>query len=66
MDRDGENDRGRNGKRGRDREKKGEEEEEEKTQEQLEEEELMKKMMGFTQFDSTKVGPFCATVTTGI
>ena len=32
-----------------------EEEEEEKTQEQLEEEELMKKVMGFTHFDSTKV-----------
>ena len=58
MDRDGENDKGRDGKRERDRERKGEEEEEEKTQEQLEEEELMKKMMGFTQFDSTKVGFF--------
>lgn len=39
----------------RNKEKKVEEEEEEKTQEQIEEEELMKKMMGFTHFDSTKV-----------
>ena len=43
-------------KRDRDRNKKAEvEEEEEKSQEQLEEEELMKKMMGFTHFDTTKV-----------
>lgn len=39
----------------RNKEKKVEEEEEEKTQEQIEEEELMKKVMGFTHFDSTKV-----------
>ena len=30
-------------------------EEEEKTLEQLEEEQLMKKIMGFTHFDTTKV-----------
>ena len=35
------------------------EEEEEKTQEQLEEEEMMRKIMGFTRFNTTKVGlPF--------
>ena len=56
MDKDSENDRSRDGRKERDQEKKVEEEEEEKTQEQLEEEELMKKVMGFTQFDSTKVG----------
>ena len=33
----------------------------EKTQEMLEEEELMKRIMGFTQFDSTKVDP-CSTI----
>ena len=42
----------------RNKEKKVEEEEEEKTQEQIEEEELMKKVMGFTHFDSTKVNNF--------
>lgn len=45
----------RDGRRDRNKDKKVEEEEEEKTQEQIEEEELMKKVMGFTHFDSTKV-----------
>lgn len=52
-DRDSEKERDREGKS--EREQKVEEEDEEKTQEQLEEEELMRKVMGFTQFDTTKV-----------
>ena len=44
---------------GKKEEEEEKEEDEEKTQEQLEEEEMMRKVMGFTHFNTTKVGlPF--------